>query len=440
VTVDITARTADAEGGATVSSLSRLCSAPPDVFATQVWSRRPWLSHSDELPGAVDDVFSAHAVDELLSRRALRTPFVRLAKDGRIVPPARYTGSGGIGATIADQVVDDAVLRLFTDGTTVVLQGVHRTWAPVGALAADLAAELGHPVQVNAYITPPQSQGFAPHYDTHDVFVLQVAGHKQWRVHEPVRRAPLPDEPWDQVAEAVRARAEEPPVLDSVLEPGDCLYLPRGFLHSATALGGTSIHLTFGIHAATERDVVRAVLAAVEAGDWRDSLPVGWDPSAPSGGAAVRAALAQVAAALERLDLAGVQMALHDERSARQRPEPVAPLAQAAAAADLDGTTLVRLRRHLGARLEVGADTDGHVLVVPGRRLPVGLGERETVEVLLRGDPVCVGELPGPDLASCLQLVRPLVREGVLVVEPALDAAPNQAPDQAPDAASLHRE
>jgi NAD(P)-dependent dehydrogenase (short-subunit alcohol dehydrogenase family) len=51
-----------------------------------------------------------------------------------------------------------------------------------------LAADLGHPTQVNAYITPPSSRGFSPHYDVHDVFVLQVAGEKHWRIHEPVLR------------------------------------------------------------------------------------------------------------------------------------------------------------------------------------------------------------------------------------------------------------
>ena len=86
-------------------SLDLLCSASPDVFADKVWGRRAWLSRADDLPGDVADWFSVDAADELLSRRALRTPFVRLAKGGRIVPPSRYTGSGGVGATIADQVL-----------------------------------------------------------------------------------------------------------------------------------------------------------------------------------------------------------------------------------------------------------------------------------------------------------------------------------------------
>ena len=78
------------------------------------------------------------------------------------------------------------MLELFADGHTVVLQGLHRLWPPLIEFAGALTTDLGHPVQVNAYITPASSQGFSAHYDVHDVFVLQVAGEKRWRIHEPV--------------------------------------------------------------------------------------------------------------------------------------------------------------------------------------------------------------------------------------------------------------
>ena len=43
---------------------------------------------------------------------------------------------------------------------------------------------------MNAYITPESARGFEPHYDVHDVFVLQVSGEKHWSVHAPVREHP----------------------------------------------------------------------------------------------------------------------------------------------------------------------------------------------------------------------------------------------------------
>ena len=103
-------------------------------------------------------------------------------------------------------------------------------------------------MQANAYVTPPQNQGFSDHYDVHDVFVLQLEGEKRWFVHEPVLDSPLRDQPWTDRRAAVQRAAAEPPLIEAVLEPGDCLYLPRGFLHAATALGGVSTHLTLGVH------------------------------------------------------------------------------------------------------------------------------------------------------------------------------------------------
>ena len=241
--------------------LERVSTAAVDEFGAAHWGRAPLLSRAAELPGAFDDLFGPDVVDELVSRRGLRTPFLRMARDGSVLSPSRFTRGGGAGAGAPDQVADDKVLALLGDGATLVLQGLHRTHPPIIDFANELSAELGHPVQVNAYITPPQNRGFAAHYDVHDVFVLQITGTKQWQIHAPVLDDPLPDQPWENYKDEVAARAAEPPLIDTALEPGDALYLPRGYLHAATALGDFTIHLTVGVHPITRQRLVREVLA-----------------------------------------------------------------------------------------------------------------------------------------------------------------------------------
>ena len=82
-------------------------------------------------------------------------------------------------------------------------------------------------MQVNAYVTPAQNTGFSDHYDVHDVFVLQVAGEKRWRIREPVHPSPLRDQPWtDRRTRGRRRPPRRPPLLEETLRPGDCLYLP----------------------------------------------------------------------------------------------------------------------------------------------------------------------------------------------------------------------
>ena len=296
-------------GGSTSRPALRRCvHVDPDDFARDTWSRAPLLSTREQLDTTYDDLFSLAAVDELLSRRGLRTPFIRLAKDGTVVPTGRYTRPGGTGAQIGDQVADDRVLDLFLDGHTVVLQGLHRLWPPLIDFAGALTTDLGHPVQVNAYITPRSSQGFSAHYDVHDVFVLQVAGEKRWRIHAPVHPDPLPDQPWADRRSAVEARAQETPLIDTVLRPGDALYLPRGYLHAAEALGDVSCHLTVGVHPVTRRAVLESLLDIVSDDPaLRSSLPLGVDVSDPASVEAdVRATVEALTARLQSVTAAEV--------------------------------------------------------------------------------------------------------------------------------------
>ena len=108
------------------SVLPRLIAVDPAEFAQRYWGTQALLSPAADLPGSFSDLLSAEAVDELVSERGLRTPFLRVAKDGSTLPEQSFTAPGGVGAGVADQVSDDKLVRLFADGATLVLQGLHR--------------------------------------------------------------------------------------------------------------------------------------------------------------------------------------------------------------------------------------------------------------------------------------------------------------------------
>ncbi|MFI5664652.1 cupin domain-containing protein [Streptomyces sp. NPDC051684] len=386
-------------GGSTRAGIleNRLTGLAFEEFAHKVWSRTALLTNA---ASDFSDVFGADAVDELVSGRGLRTPFLRVAKDGAVLPESSYTSSGGVGATIADQLDDTALWRLFADGATLVLQALQRTWAPVGDLCARLSAELGHPVQANAYITPPLNRGFDDHYDVHDVFVVQIKGRKRWLVHEPVHPDPLRDQPWTDRREAVAEAAREPAYIDTVLEPGDVLYLPRGWLHAAEAQGEVSVHLTLGVHVWTRytlaEQLAEAALAELRGdADMRASLPLG-DAAAAD---AIDDVRQRLAAAVTEADPAPL---FHRTRRGQGRPAPLGPLAQLAAVDTLDARTPVRLRAALEARWE-------------GTRLTTRVGwldfpesDRAAVHGLLDGEVRTAGDIG-------LALAERLLRAGVLV-------------------------
>jgi hypothetical protein len=393
----------------------------PTTFASDVWGRRLHLAGVEERGGDdFADLFGLDAVDELVSDRGLRTPFLRVARDGSTLPDRAFTTGGGIGAAVADQVSDDRLLQLFADGATVVLQGLHRTWGPVREFSAALAADLGHPVQVNAYVTPPQNQGFADHYDVHDVFVLQVHGEKRWTLREPVHVDPLRDEPWTDRRAAVEERARQDPALETTLRPGDCLYLPRGWIHAARALGGVTVHLTIGVHQWTRSHLGEAMLErarAALAGDAevRRSLPLGLDLAGAEGLAEdVEVARQALLRAVRELPADQVVRVLRGRARSAQRPAPVRPLAQLAAAERLTADDLVRLRPHLMPDL-LPADGDGVVVSSRAGRLALPSTHAPAVRRLLDDGLARVGDL-GDDEASALELGRLLVRHGVVLV------------------------
>ncbi|WP_256794678.1 cupin domain-containing protein [Terrabacter sp. Ter38] len=339
------------------SALARLVPFPADEFARDHWAHTPIITRAADLPAGLLDLFGEDSVDELVSRRGLRAPFLRVAKGGRTLGDREFTQGGGVGASVADQVSDDKLLGLVADGATIVLQGLHRTWGPLIDFTQQLAEELGHPVQANAYVTPSQNTGFSDHYDVHDVFVLQMGGEKRWRVRPPVHDSPLRDEPWTDHRAEVEDAGRRAPDHEFTLRPGDVLYLPRGWVHAATALGGVSTHLTLGIHVWTRRHVADELVSIALADISRDErvrasldvAPTGFDHEAIAPDVElVRTALVR---ALGEIDTATIVDALEARARGAQRPAPIGPLAQVAAAEALRDDTLLHLRPHVAPRL-----------------------------------------------------------------------------------------
>jgi hypothetical protein len=106
-------------------------------------------------------------------------------------------------------------------------------------------------VRANLYCTPANSRGFDLHFDTHEVFVLQLLGKKQWQIFEPTTALPLdfvPARGGGKTSQDIDEAEVGSLVLEELLKPGDCLYLPRGFVHQAESRDEPSVHLTIGVH------------------------------------------------------------------------------------------------------------------------------------------------------------------------------------------------
>lgn len=387
------------------------CVGDAGRFLAEHWTRAPLHRPATEA-GAFADLLGLDDVDRIVSSSLPRTPTLRLVRDGRPLDAARYTRSTTLGGRPVSGVADAGLVwREFTGGATIVLQALHRWWPALASFCRDLELELTHPVQANAYVTPPAARGLAVHHDTHDVFVLQVAGAKRWSVHPPVVELPLRSQPWKAALGPV-----VDPILSADLGTGASLYVPRGFPHSAQAQDGVSVHVTVGVLAWTGDDVAREVVR--RAGGHlplRRPLPVGFAGDEDTLTASVAATVAELRDWLGSVDPGDVARTMV-RRFWSTRPAVLAGHLQQLCSLDaLDDGAVVRRRPAAVCRLAPTGDRLEVLLADRLLRMPVGL--EPAVRRLASGGRVRVGDLERwLDAPSRLLLVRRLVREGLVEI------------------------
>jgi hypothetical protein len=331
----------------------------------------------------------------------MRYPAFRLVKEGSQIDLAAYTRDIPWRPPITGAADVGRVAAEWEAGATIVLQALHLNWRPVAVFCRHLERALGHPVQANAYYTPSGSQGFSVHHDTHDVFVLQVAGAKRWLVYEPLLELPLKAQRWSK-------KLGEPgePVEELTLRAGDTLYLPRGWLHEAETSDTDSLHLTVGINTYTWMDAVQAALA-----DCADELE--FRRAVPEDGIGGEILAERLR---ERLDPGAVARRRRRKLVQSRAPILEGQLSNLRALAHLGEETLVERRSTVLADLDTGEDEVG--LVFEGKEVRFPASVREDVAFCTTvEEPFRPADLPGDlDAEGRLVLVRRLVREGFLLV------------------------
>lgn len=242
--------------------------APLDAtdFFAHYWEKKPLLlknrdqSYYAQL-GAIADI------DAILNFSRLKPPEIRVVKNQQELLPSTYINTDG-------SFNLNQLYKAYQEGHTLIINGLQQFWQPLATLCQTLQADLNHLIIANLYLSPKSSKGLKPHFDTHDVFVLQVEGSKQWHVHHPSQVTPLlgsfqpifSEEHLGEPIESVR------------LEAGDLLYIPRGFVHHAETTETSSLHLTLGIYPAQWFDLIVTALTAVSMKDerFRKALPIGF--------------------------------------------------------------------------------------------------------------------------------------------------------------------
>lgn len=237
------------------------------TFQRDYWEKRPLIVTRDQ-HDYYRRLLTLDDVDEILSVSSIHSPLIRVIHDGEVVPLDKLRGQGPFGHV----GVLEGLYAELRRGATVALLSLHERWKPLKQLCQALASHFSAAMQVNVYLTPAHARGLKPHYDTHDVFVLQTFGVKHWRLFLSPYPLPLPGQT------PTGERIEEDELYQEVdLHPGDMIYIPRGWRHVAFTSDSMSLHLTVGVFPIIWATLILQAVEAVIQRDvrFRESLPIG---------------------------------------------------------------------------------------------------------------------------------------------------------------------
>lgn len=160
---------------------------------------------------------------------------------------------------------------LHDDGYTLLVRHAERQHPELAELAAGFARDFAAPVDIHLYCTPASQFGFDWHYDAEDVFIVQLAGSKEYSLRKNTVN------PWPLEATLPADMAYEReimPLTRCELAVGDWLYIPVGYWHKG-ASREASISLAIGVMAPAALDVFDFLRGKLlHSLRWRQRLPL----------------------------------------------------------------------------------------------------------------------------------------------------------------------
>ena len=203
----------------------------PSMFFAEFYEQKPLLIDRRQTSKWAS-LLSIDEIDLYLSTTTPCRPDVFLVDSVRDLKPDDYSFPD---SEPPDRIDLPRAYQLFAAGATISLSQMHERVAPLARLCRAIEKTFSSHSQTNIYLSPPNAQGFKTHFDTHDVFVLQVSGSKQWALYDTEIVLPLRGQAFDPDKHTPGL-----PTREFTLHAGDLFYCPRGLYHSARSTDETS--------------------------------------------------------------------------------------------------------------------------------------------------------------------------------------------------------
>ncbi len=204
-----------------------------EIFYSEYYEKKPLLIKRGFF-NFYDNLLNINDIDSFLLSDNLNFKDFKLLLNNQTVPLTLYSNSTG--TAIDPQKLQDYKKK----GALIVINNINRNIQKIADFFVPIESELKTSFQCNCYLSPENSQGFKVHYDTHDVFALQIYGKKTWLIYNSDEFLPCKI---DNKELNFLSEDKLTPIMEIELEQGDLLYIPRGFYHKAYTTNQASAHI-----------------------------------------------------------------------------------------------------------------------------------------------------------------------------------------------------
>lgn len=221
--------------------LTQLGGLTPQTFMRRHWQKRPLLVRQ-AFPG-IKPPLSRPALFRLAAREDVESRLIM--RDGK-GPRARWTLQQG-------PLARRSLPPLGQPGWTVLVQGLNLHVPAADALMSRFRFIPQARLDDLMVSWASEGGGVGPHFDSYDVFLVQVEGRRRWRIgrmDDARLRRNVP----------VKLIANFRPEEEHVLDAGDMLYLPPGWAHDGDAVDGECMTCSVGFRSASRGELVRETL------------------------------------------------------------------------------------------------------------------------------------------------------------------------------------
>ncbi len=235
-------------------------------FTNKYWEKQ--LLHIERNNDSFyESLFSIKDFDTVLEYGKPKGGYLRVVKNQEPLLPTKYENHDG-------SLNLNQLYAAYTDGYTLVVNEIHKFWGPINEFVQNIRQTLNHNVKANAYLTPANHKALSPHFDTHDVIVLQISGKKHWNFYDDTNfKTPLLNSFQPVFQEGQLSGKKEVTV-----KAGDLMYIPRGLPHEAYTTDESSLHLTIGVYPTQYVDLFSKAIQSLSQKeiDFRKALPIGF--------------------------------------------------------------------------------------------------------------------------------------------------------------------